>query len=157
MNREAFNRIKEFSAQRKLSKLQERILFHKYHEDYFMLVDDYKSNNNNNEPSADTIIGFNNTLLSDMTLSTNINLSADELKQYTDNAIKKVRTANGWKEFGMSTLSSIVGSFIFTFLIITLFLMGESQIKSWFNDFGKEKENIENSVDKDLKTDANNS
>ncbi|MFZ4412685.1 MAG: hypothetical protein ACOYOV_06345 [Bacteroidales bacterium] len=137
MSRETFNRIKEFSTARNLTKLQERILLHRYFEDYYFLIDDYARKHQGNNPSADTIVGFNTTLLSDMTLSTNVNLSAAELEEFNKKEIEKVKAVNGWKNFGLSTLSSIIGSFLFTLLIIILFLMGESQIKSWINDFGK--------------------
>lgn len=142
MSRESYNRIKEFSKARNLSKLQERILLHKYYEDYFILIDDHKKKNGGNEPSPDTVIGFNSTLLSDMTLSTNINLAEAELESFTKKKLEKVKMANGWKNFGLSTLSSIIGSFLFTLIIILLFLMGESQIKSWIKDFGKEKTEV---------------
>lgn len=140
MSREAFTRVKEFSTARKLSKLQERILLHKYFEDYFSLVDDYKKKNQGNNPPSDTIVGFNSTLLSDMTLSTNIDLSVSELDSFSKDEIDKVKTKNGWKNFWLSTFSSIVGSFLFTLIIILLFLMGENQIKSWIKDDINEKD-----------------
>lgn len=141
MSREAFTRIKEFSTARNLTKLQERILLHKYYEDFYSLYDDYKRKNQGNNPSNDIIIGFNNTLLSDMTLSTNISLSISELESFTKKEISKVKRVNGLKDFGLSTLSSIVGSFLFTLLIIILFLMGQNQIRSWFTDNDNDKGN----------------
>lgn len=142
MSDKTFETIKSFCKNNNYSKIQERILLHKYYEDLYILIDDYKSKEGSN-PSVEIIKGFNSTLLNDMTLKTNIKLADDEIKNYTEKEIRKFERKQTFKDFSYSTLASIIGSIIFSILLIILFTIAHSQVKSWLNDLNSSNPKIE--------------
>ena len=148
MKDKAFETIQKFCVDNKLSKLHERILLHKYYEDYYTLIEDHKKKESC-DPSVDTIKGFNATLWNEMTLKTNVTLANDEIKNYTEKEINKIKRTQSNMAFWKSTLSSIVGSIIFTFLLILLFTLAQSQIKTWVNDLYENNNKIESTVNGD--------
>lgn len=145
MKDNAFVAISKFCEDNKLSKLHQRILLHKYYEDYYLLIEDYCKKENSN-PSADTIKGFNSTLLNEMTLKTNISLANDEIRNYTEKEIAKVKKNQSIKSFWFSVLSSIIGSFLFTILLLIIFTLAQNQVKSWINDLYNNDKQIEQTI-----------
>lgn len=145
MKDDAFVAISKFCEDNKLSKLHQRILLHKYYEDYYILIEDYRKKENSN-PSTDTIKGFNSTLLNEMTLKTNISLANDEIKNYTEKEIAKVKKNQFIKSFWFSVLSSIIGSFLFAILLLIIFTLAQNQVKSWINDLYNNGKQIEQTI-----------
>ena len=145
MKDNAFAAISKFCEDNKLSKLHQRILLHKYYEDYYILIEDYRKKENSN-PSADTIKGFNSTLLNEMTLKTNVSLANDEIRNYTEKEIAKVKKHQSIKSFWLSVLSSIIGSFLFAILLLIIFTLAQNQVKSWINDLYNNSKQIEQTI-----------
>lgn len=150
LNKSPFDYIKDFCKTRNLSKLHERILYHKFQEDFTQFIEDY-CKKEGMKPNQDTIKGFESILLSENTLSTNIKLAEDELNEYLNKEISTIKKGQSFKEFGFSVLASVVASFVFTILLIMIFSMGQSQIKSWVNDMYKSDKQIQQTVISDEK------
>lgn len=141
----AFVTIKKFCEGHNFSKLHERILFHKFYEDFDTITKDYKDNETT-DPSEDTIKGFISTLLSEMTLQSNVKLADDEIKSFTRKEIKKLKRVQTFKEFCSSALASIVGSIIFSIILIILFTIAQNQLKSWVNDLYNDNTEIQSTI-----------
>ncbi|MBD5347548.1 MAG: hypothetical protein HDR92_10550 [Bacteroides sp.] len=145
MKDKAFEAIFDFCDRNKLSKLHQRVLLHKYYEDYYVLIEDYR-NKEKTEPSADTIKGFNSTLLNEMTLKTNVRLADDEIRNYTQKEIDKVTKKQSRKSFWNSVLTSIIGSFIYSVILLLLFTLAHNQVKSWIDDLYKNEQEINKTI-----------
>ena len=137
--------IKDYCENKSLSKLYERILFHKYTEEYNNLIIDYKESEKH-EPTLDTLKGFESTLLSDNSLSTSVRIAEDDLKEYTKKEVNKALRKYSFKEFCFSTLASIIASILFSLLLIFLFTVASKQIKSYINDLYSDQSFIKNKI-----------
>lgn len=143
----AFNTINEFCKKNKHPHIYNRILLHKYYEDFYKIVEDHKKRENKN-PSEDTIQGFQSTLLNEMTLQSNIKLATEEIQGYTKKEIDSHKLKISFKEFGFNVFAGVVASILFTLLLILFFYLGKNQINSWLNDLNDNKQNIENKNNK---------
>lgn len=141
-----FEQIKKFCKDKNLSKLQERIMFHKYTEDYNELISNHIEAEGI-EPPDDTLKGFRNTLLSESTLSTNSKLSEDEIKENLKTEIRKAEKKYSRTSFWSSVGAGILASTLFTIMLIVVISLAQSQVKSWVNDLYSTQTHIEQKVD----------
>jgi hypothetical protein len=137
MKDNAFVIINNFCQTNTISKVYERMLFHKYHEDLYVLIEDFIKTEKS-EPSDDIVRGFKSTLCNEMTLRTNIRLAEDEIKNHTKKELKKFERKQTSSAFWFSTFSSVVASFIFSILLLLIFTVAHSQVKSWLNDLNSD-------------------
>ncbi|WP_312923212.1 hypothetical protein [Empedobacter brevis] len=142
MEDKVFATVSDFCTKNKLPLIFNRILVHKYYEDYNKIVNDYTIKEKN-PPSQDILKGFEATLLSEMTLNSNAKLAEDELQNYTKKEINKYKQEVSIKNFWMNVLSGVVATIIYTLLLLLFFYLGKSQIHSWLNDLN-DNDKIEN-------------
>ena len=140
-----FEHIKKFCRDRNLVKLHERILFHKFNEDFYDLIASYETSENK-APSADIVKGFESTLLSDNTLSTNIRLADEEIDEHIEKEIKKVERKYSFGNFSLSVFASLLASFLFAIILVLIFTVAQSQIRSWVDDLYNNHKYIEQKV-----------
>lgn len=138
-----YEKIKKYCESAQLDKFYEIFLYHKFEEDYYNQILEYKKNNNNQEPDSSTKQGYESTLLSDSTLSTNIMLANSEKERIISKEIKKVKRKTTGIAFLFNVLAGILASVIFTIMIVVLFTLGQNQIMSWLNDFYVDNKQIE--------------
>lgn len=50
------------------------------------------------------------------------------------------------KNFGLSILSGVIASFIFTILLIVILNLAQNQVKGWINDMYKTQQEMEQTV-----------
>lgn len=132
-----FKTIKEFCKNNKYPVIYNRILLHKFYEDFYKVTSDHKLKQGI-DPSADTITGFQSTLLNDMTLKSNVKLAEDELKTLTSYEVNKFKLIVSFKQFTLDVVSGIIATIIYTVLLILFFYLGKNQINSWLNDLKSE-------------------
>ena len=140
-----YEEIYEFCRTRNISKIIERILLHKYYENYNQTVENYRKKESQ-EPSDEIKKGFDTTLLSEATLTTNVQLAEAELKDALEKEIKSSKRKITLKDFSISVGAGVVASFLFTLLLITFLTLGQSQVKSWINDLYLNNEKMEQTV-----------
>ena len=148
MNNKAFNEITKFCETQKYSKLHQKILLHKYYEDYSYFIDYYKQTEHE-EPTDEAIRAFNVTAFSETTLKSNISLANDEIKRFTEKEINKIKNTQSLKNFLFSVLSSVVGSIVFSVILMVLFALAHAQIKTWVGDLYETNSQIEQTITED--------
>lgn len=140
-----FEIVKKFCDDKNCSKLTERIIFHKFMEDYNNLIISFK-NNEKQEPSADILRGFESTLLSASNLSTYVKLANEELKENLKKELDGNMIKHNFMDFMLSILSSFIASVLFTLLLVWLFSAAQSQIKTWVGELYENQSAIEKTV-----------
>lgn len=140
-----FKQIKKYCIDKGLSKMHERFLYHKYVEDLDDLIERYRASQGK-EPSKDIKEGYVSTLTSHSTLSTNVILADDEIKKITKKEAEKAKMKVSIFTFSMDVVSGVVASIVFSVLLIVVFTLAQSQIKSWVEDLYNNNTQIENKV-----------
>lgn len=140
-----YNQIMEFCKSKSASELQSKILLHKYYKDYYEVIDNYKKKEKK-EPTKEIIEGLENTLLSETTLQGNLKLSEEEIEIAFSEKLKKHDKIMSLKNFGLSVLSGVFASIIFTLLLILVLNLAQNQVKGWINDMYKTQQEIEQTV-----------
>ncbi|WP_114819372.1 MULTISPECIES: hypothetical protein [Chryseobacterium] len=133
MEHEIFETIANFCNAKNYPLIYNRILLHKFYEDYKKVINDHTIKEGS-DPTNDTLKGFKSTLLNDMTLTSNIKLAEDELKNYSKEEINKFERKQSTRAFWISVLSGVIASIIYTLLLIIFFYLGKNQLSSWLND-----------------------
>lgn len=140
-----YSQIMEFCQNKDVSELQSKILLHKFYKDYYEVVDNYKKKENK-EPTDEILKGFESTLLSETTLQGNLKLSNEEIEAALSKEIKKHERVTSLKNFGLSVLSGVIASFIFTILLIVILNLAQNQVKGWINDMYKTQQEMVQTV-----------
>lgn len=140
-----YSQIVEFCKKKNASELQCKILLHKFYKDFYEIIDDYK-NKEKREPTHEIIEGFENTLLSETTLQGNLKLSNEEIEIEFSKQIKKHDRIISIKNFGLSVISGVLASFIFSLLLVLILNLAQNEIKGWINDMYKSQQEIEQTV-----------
>lgn len=140
-----YSQIMEFCKNKNVPELQSKILLHKFYKDYYDIINNYK-NKENKEPTEEILKGFESTLLDETTLQGNLKLSEDEIEKALSKEIKKHDKIVSIKNFGLSVLSGVIASFIFTVLLIVILNLAQNQVKGWIDDMYKTQQEIEHTV-----------
>lgn len=140
-----YSQIMEFCKTKNASDLQSKILLHKFYKDYYEVIDNYKKKENK-EPTKEILEGFESTLLSETTLQGNLKLSEEEIESAFSKEIRKHDKVTSMKNFGLSILSGVIASFLFTILLIIILNLAQNQVKGWINDMYKTQQEIERTV-----------
>ena len=140
-----YSQIMEFCKSKNVSELQSKILLHKFYKDYYEIIDNYKKKENK-EPTEEILEGFESTLLSETTLQGNLKLSEEEIEIALSKEIKKHDRITSAQNFGLSVLSGVLASFIFTILLIVILNLAQNQVKGWINDMYKTQQEMEQTV-----------
>lgn len=140
-----YSQIMEFCKKKDASELQSKILLHKFYKDYYEIINNYKKREDK-EPTEETLEGFESTLLSETTLQGNLKLSEKEIEIALSKEIKKHDRVTSIKNFGLSILSGVIASFIFTILLIVILNLAQNQVKGWINDMYKTQQEMERTV-----------
>lgn len=140
-----YSQIMEFCKNKNVPELQSKILLHKFYKDYYDIINNYKAKENN-EPTEEILKGFESTLLDETTLQGNLKLSEDEIEKALSEEIKKHDKIISIKNFGLSVLSGVIASFIFTILLIVILNLAQNQVKGWIDDMYKTQQEIEQTV-----------
>ncbi len=140
-----YSQIMEFCKNKNVPELQSKILLHKFYKDYYDIINNYK-NKENKEPTEEILKGFESTLLDETTLQGNLKLSEDEIEKALSKEIKKHDKIVSIKNFGLSVLSGVIASFIFTVLLIVILHLAQNQVKGWIDDMYKTQQEIEHTV-----------
>lgn len=156
MSNSPYNLIGGFCRSRDLNKLYQRILFHRFHEEYQKLIDNYKEREKK-DPSDEVKKEYENLLLNENTLTTNVKLATEEINEQIKEQIKKIEHGQSWSNFWTSVLAGVVGSIIFTLLIMISFTLGHNQIKSWINDIYQSDKQIQHTIDEKQNQEETNS
>ena len=77
-----------------------------------------------------TLYGFQQSLLSENTLSSNLRLAEEEIESILKEEIKAEKKKLGRVKFWISVGASVVGSFIFIGILIITFAVANNQIKN---------------------------
>ncbi len=140
-----YNQITEFCKNKNVPELQSKILLHKFYKDYYEVIDNYQKKESK-EPTKEILEGFESTLLSETTLQGNLKLSEEEIASALSKEIKKHDRLTSIKNFGLSILSGVIASFIFTILLLVILNLAQNQVKGWINDMYKTQQQIEQTV-----------
>lgn len=140
-----YERIKTFCETKELSKLQQSILLNKFYENYNAMIDEYKKRQDK-DPDQNMLEAYETALLSDTNIQNNIKLVNEEIENVFKDRLKSFKRRTSFKEFSISVLSGVIGSFIFTLLLVLLLQLGQNQIKSWIADWYVNDVQIENMV-----------
>ena len=140
-----YERIKTFCETKELSKLQQSILLNKFYENYNAMIDEYKKSTGKN-PDQNMLEAYETALLSDTNIQNNIKLVNEEIENVFKDKLRTFKRTTSLKEFSISVLSGVIGSFIFALLILLLLKLGQNQIKSWVTDWYVNDVQIENLI-----------
>lgn len=142
-----YSQIMEFCKNKNVSELQSKILLHKFYKDYYEIIENYKVKEKK-EPTDEILKGFESTLLSDTTLQGNLKLSNEEVASALSKEINKHDQIISIKNFGLSIISGVIASFIFTILLFITLNLAQNQIKEWINNWYQTDKQIEDTVNR---------
>ena len=95
------------------------------------------SQNNGEGLSDNEISTMRTTLLSQNSLSAHVRLAEDQLAEQTRSAIKPLLKKEGFKNFLVSVGASVIASFLYSILLIIIFVVAQEQIASWLSSLPK--------------------
>lgn len=140
-----YERIKNYCETKELSKLQQSILLNKFYENYNAMIAEYKKGEGK-DPDQNMLEAYETALLSDTNIQNNIKLVNEEIENAFKDRLKLFKLTTSFKEFSISVLSGVIGSFIFTLLLVLFLRLGQNQIKSWIADWYVNDVQIENMI-----------
>ncbi len=123
--------VQEYCQQRSKSSVVTSLAYSIYQQQLEELVTE--NTNGNAAPTDAEISTMKTTLLSQNSLSAHVRFAEEMLSTEVDKAITPHINKEGSKTFWTSVGGSIVANFIYSILMILLFVVAQDQIGSWLS------------------------